>query len=67
MTEPLLYLITPPKIDDLEAFAAALQAVFEAGAGTPAEAACLQLRLKDVPDDDVHAVAVLLVSFILVG
>ncbi|NRA30360.1 MAG: thiamine phosphate synthase [Parvularculaceae bacterium] len=56
MTEPLLYLITPPKIDDLEAFAAALQAVFEAGAGTPAEAACLQLRLKDVPDDDVlHA------------
>lgn len=53
MTEPLLYLITPPKIDHLDDFCAALQAVFETGAGTPAGAACLQLRLKDVPGDDI--------------
>jgi thiamine-phosphate pyrophosphorylase len=41
-----LYLITPPRIDDLSAFAASLEAVIKAG-----DVACLQLRLKDVADD----------------
>jgi len=62
MTDPLLYLITPPKIDELDAFAASLQAVFEAGAGTPAQVACLQLRLKDVSDDDVLRAAECLIA-----
>jgi thiamine-phosphate pyrophosphorylase len=40
-----LYLITPPQIPDLSAFAATLEAVIKAG-----DVACLQLRLKDVSD-----------------
>lgn len=36
-----LYLITPPQIDDIPAFAADLEAALEAG-----DVACLQLRLK---------------------
>jgi thiamine-phosphate pyrophosphorylase len=43
-----LYLITPPQIDDLTAFANTLEAVIRGG-----DVACFQLRLKDVPDDDV--------------
>jgi thiamine-phosphate pyrophosphorylase len=42
---PRLYLITPPQIADVSAFAATLEAVIEAG-----DVACLQLRLKDVSD-----------------
>jgi thiamine-phosphate pyrophosphorylase len=45
---PRLYLITPPRIDDLSGFATTLEAVIKAG-----DVACLQLRLKDVADDDV--------------
>ena len=48
-----LYLITPPRIDDLEAFAKSFDAVLKAGHGTPAQIACVQLRLKDVSDDVV--------------
>jgi len=43
-----LYLITPPQIADLEAFASALEEALGAG-----DVACLQLRLKDVDDDAV--------------
>lgn len=44
-----LYLITPPAIDDLAAFAAGLPAVFEAG-----DIACLQIRLKPANDSDIQ-------------
>lgn len=44
-----LYLITPPVIDDLEAFAAALEAALEGG-----DVAALQIRLK--PADDATIV-----------
>lgn len=47
-----LYLITPPKIDDLAAFAALLDATLETG-----KVACIQLRLKDVSDDDIREAA----------
>lgn len=43
-----LYLITPPALPDLATFAAGLPEVLDAG-----DVACLQLRLKDIPD---HAV-----------
>lgn len=43
-----LYLITPPKIDDLGAFSSMLEAVIKAG-----DVACFQLRLKDVPDETI--------------
>jgi thiamine-phosphate pyrophosphorylase len=43
-----LYLITPPKIDDLGTFSSKLEAVIKAG-----DVACFQLRLKDVPDEAV--------------
>jgi thiamine-phosphate pyrophosphorylase len=46
-----LYLITPPRIDDLEGFSRTLAATLDAG-----DAACLQLRLKDVPDDAIRRV-----------
>ncbi|NNU16040.1 thiamine phosphate synthase [Parvularcula sp. ZS-1/3] len=52
-TDPLLYLITPPKIDDLLGFAEALGAVMGETAGTTAGIACLQLRLKEVSDDEI--------------
>jgi thiamine-phosphate pyrophosphorylase len=41
-----LYLITPPRLDDLAAFARALAHAFDAG-----DVAALQIRLKDVPDE----------------
>ena len=47
-----LYLISPPLIDDLDAFARQLDQTLATGA-----VACLQLRLKDVDDDTVRAAA----------
>lgn len=44
-----LYLITPPQIDDLEAFAGMLERALDAG-----DVAALQLRLKDAPDDRIR-------------
>jgi thiamine-phosphate pyrophosphorylase len=54
MTPPLcrLYLITPPALPDLDAFAAALEAALDAG-----DVACLQIRLKDVDADAVRRAA----------
>lgn len=49
-----LYLITPPKID-LVTFEPAFRSAFEGG-----DIACVQLRLKDVSDDDVRAATKLL-------
>lgn len=43
-----LYLITPPEIE-LAAFAEALKAALSGG-----DVACLQLRLKDRPDDEIR-------------
>ncbi len=52
MAAPLcrLYLITPPRLDDLAGFARTLAGALEAG-----DVAALQIRLKDVPDDVVAA------------
>lgn len=47
-----LYLITPPRLDDLDAFAEQLKAALDAGG-----AACVQLRLKDVDDDEIRRAA----------
>ena len=54
MPEPLcrLYLITPPRIDDLAAFVRSLEEALGAG-----DVGAVQLRLKDVPDDAVEAAA----------
>ncbi len=56
MTDPCrLYLITPPKLDP-KGFADTLKATLDAG-----DVACLQLRLKDVPDEEIaRAVDVLM-------
>jgi len=43
-----LYLITPPTLPDLPGFADRLARALDAG-----DVACLQLRLKDVPDDEI--------------
>lgn len=59
MTEPRrcrLYLITPPEVSDIPAFARELDAALEGG-----DVACLQIRLKDragkpAPDDHIRAV-----------
>jgi thiamine-phosphate pyrophosphorylase len=45
-----LYLITPDKIPDVDAFAATLSEALAAG-----DVACVQLRLKDVDDDTITA------------
>lgn len=52
MAPPLcrLYLITPPSLPDLDAFAQALEAALGAG-----DVAALQIRLKDVSDDAIRA------------
>jgi thiamine-phosphate pyrophosphorylase len=50
-----LYLITPPALPDVAGFAATLSSTLAAG-----DVACLQLRLKDVPDADVLAAAAVL-------
>ncbi|MHC3126134.1 thiamine-phosphate pyrophosphorylase [Brevundimonas sp. GN22] len=44
-----LYLITPSSIDDLDAFAARLDAALGAG-----EVACVQIRLKPASDDQIR-------------
>jgi thiamine-phosphate pyrophosphorylase len=49
-----LYLITPPRIDPVP-FSETLTEALEAG-----DVACLQLRLKDVPGDDVRRAAEIL-------
>ena len=46
-----LYLITPPRIDDLPAFLRALDEALGAG-----DVAALQVRLKDVPDAEIERV-----------
>lgn len=46
-----LYLITPPRIDDLQAFLTALEAALGAG-----DVAALQVRLKDVADAEIERV-----------
>jgi thiamine-phosphate pyrophosphorylase len=52
MAPPLcrLYLITPPRLDDLAAFGHVLAQALDAG-----DVAALQIRLKDVPDEIVAA------------
>ena len=52
MSLPLcrLYLITPPRLDDLAAFGQVLARALDAG-----DVAALQIRLKDTPDDVVRA------------
>ncbi|HSV04793.1 MAG TPA: thiamine phosphate synthase [Phenylobacterium sp.] len=45
-----LYLITPPRLDDLAGFGRALSHALDAG-----DVAALQIRLKDAPDDVVAA------------
>lgn len=47
-----LYLITPPAVPDVSAFVGRLRPVLETGA-----VAALQLRLKDVDDDEILTVA----------
>ncbi|WP_114394365.1 thiamine phosphate synthase [Oleisolibacter albus] len=54
MSDCRLYLITPPAFDP-QAFAPTLAAALDAG-----DVACVQLRLKDVPDDAVRRAADLL-------
>jgi thiamine-phosphate pyrophosphorylase len=52
MATPLcrLYLITPPRLDDLANFGRTLAHALDAG-----DVAALQIRLKDVPDDIIAA------------
>ena len=45
-----LYLITPPRLDDLAAFGRSLAGALDAG-----DVAAVQLRLKDQPDDVIAA------------
>src|SRR4051812_17423641 len=45
-----LYLITPPRLDDLAAFGHVLARALDAG-----DVAALQIRLKDMPDDVIAA------------
>ena len=47
-----LYLITPPRLDDLTAFGRQLAQALDAG-----EVGALQLRLKDMPEDIIEAAA----------
>ena len=46
-----LYLITPPHLEDPQAFAEELKAALDAGG-----ADCVQLRLKDVDDDTIRRI-----------
>src|SRR3954469_24627812 len=45
-----LYLITPPRLDDLAGFGRVLGHALDAG-----DVAALQIRLKDLPDDVIAA------------
>lgn len=47
-----IYLLTPPKIDDLDAFAQAFEAAI-----TAAPVACLQIRLKHASDAEIEKIA----------
>lgn len=47
-----LYLISPPALDDLDAFADQMSRALDAG-----DVGCFQLRLKGVPDDTIRAAA----------
>ena len=51
-----IYLITPPRIDDLAAFAKTLESTLAA-----APVACLQIRLKDMARDDILKAAEILI------
>jgi len=51
-----LYLVTPPRLDDLDGFARTLTEALAGG-----DVACLQLRLKDVDDDTIRRAADVLV------
>lgn len=59
MTDPdcQLYLITPPVIEDGEGFARLLGEALGAGKDTVAAVACVQLRVKDITDEDFVALA----------
>ena len=48
-----LYLITPPQLPDFTGFVDTFRAVLDAAAGTPAQVACVQLRLKGAGDDEI--------------
>jgi thiamine-phosphate pyrophosphorylase len=50
MTDCRLYLITPPALDDLEAFGRDLAAALDGG-----DVAALQIRLKEASDDTIAA------------
>ena len=50
MTDCRLYLITPPALDDLDAFGRDLAAALEGG-----DVAALQIRLKDASDETIAA------------
>jgi len=50
-----LYLITPPRLDDLAAFSRVFEEALSAG-----DVACVQLRLKDVSDADIIKAAEML-------
>ncbi len=54
MSSPVcrLYLLTPPSIPDLDAFARDLEAALDAG-----DVACLQIRLKPAEDAAIRAAA----------
>ena len=52
MSDCRLYLLTPPAIPDLDAFAARLEEALDAG-----DVACLQIRLKPAEDADIRRVA----------
>ena len=50
-----LYLITPPRIESVDAFAGTLAAALDAG-----DVACVQLRLKGLDDDAIRQAAAIL-------
>ena len=52
MTNCQLYLITPPRIDDISAFTRLLPEVLRVG-----QVAALQIRLKDYADADILSLA----------
>jgi thiamine-phosphate pyrophosphorylase len=55
MTDCRLYLITPPALDDLDAFGRDLAAALDGG-----DVAALQIRLKDAPDEAIAAAVAVL-------
>ena len=57
MADCRLYLITPPRIDDPAAFADLMDQTLSAG-----DVACLQIRLKDINDDEIKRISAPLVE-----